>query len=617
MLEKRKVKCKMPHIKIKELSVSGDNVITSSIKFGNKLTIIAGPSDTGKSYIYKCIDYIFGASNDSQHMPLDLQEGYDTIKLIISNDYGNLSLTRKLKSNVTIVQSSIDGIESGDYLLNETKKNNKTINNLFLKLINTSPNLKLPKNNSGQTASFTWRTIKQAFMIDEQSSDKSESILLTSQGTTLYIASLIYLISDNTLSEHKGDEESEIVRKAKRNALINYIKNQRVVLEDKKKKFEEQITGLGNEKSFNERVQDLSAKLIEINQRIDLTTANNQTVSKSLIRIQGRLNKNTATMSRYHELKTQYDTDINRLTFIVENETLLKNKGQNTKCPFCDNSIVPHDHSSYIVASRAELVRLVNNLNELESTRIEMKNQIDDDSALVQDYKEQITEFNKLINQELIPQRNEVSAMLQDYKEYMQIEGAMKYIKDYDSIFEEDIKKFETESVNGFTPFNAKEMLFNLIGNVLQENSRKILSEIGYEPLNEVILDKQSLDLVINGKNKNAHGKGYKAFINSVLLLSFVQYMAESSVRNPGFYIFDSPLKGLNLPEGEVFTKNIRVGYFNYLTNLKTDSQLIVLENTDDHELPKINSNDDTIIYEFTQNENKGRYGFLYSLKRK
>ena len=41
------------------------------------------------------------------------------------------------------------------------------------------------------------------------------------------------------------------------------------------------------------------------------------------------------------------------------------------------------------------------------------------------------------------------------------------------------------------------------------------------------------------------------------------------------------------------------------------------MENTDDHELPKINSNDDTIIYEFTQNENKGRYGFLYSLKRK
>ena len=42
----------MCKIKIKYLIASGEKGI-SKIEFGNNLTIIAGPSDTGKSYIYK------------------------------------------------------------------------------------------------------------------------------------------------------------------------------------------------------------------------------------------------------------------------------------------------------------------------------------------------------------------------------------------------------------------------------------------------------------------------------------------------------------------------------------------------------------------------------------
>lgn len=40
----------MGYIKITKLEVSGEKG-TSSIEFGEHLTIIAGPSDTGKSYI--------------------------------------------------------------------------------------------------------------------------------------------------------------------------------------------------------------------------------------------------------------------------------------------------------------------------------------------------------------------------------------------------------------------------------------------------------------------------------------------------------------------------------------------------------------------------------------
>lgn len=607
----------MAYIKLKKLTVSGDNVVTSSIEFGNKLTIIAGPSDTGKTYIYKCIDYVLGAKNDEKHMPLDIQEGYNTIKLSISTNKGDLTLTRKLGSNKTNVESEIENIESGDYILKENNSSDKTINKLILELINSSHNIKLPKNQKGESANFTWRTIKNAFMIDEQNSDKSESILTSPFGQTLFFASLIYLISDDDLSDYKSDDESEIIRKAKKNAVLGYIKKQRSLLEEKEPKLEEAIQEQSSDKTLDEQIQDLNDKLNNVNQEIDSTTANNKNISTLLIKVQNRLSKNNTIMTRYEELKSQYNTDINRLTFIVENELLISVKTPTTKCPFCENNIVPHDHSSYIEASQAELVKLVNNLNDLENTKIELKNQIDDDEDLVKDYKEQLDEIRKTLNKDLVPQRNQIATLLKNYKERMQIEGELVQLKNFDSMFEEDIKEYEKESKSKFKTFDGKKILYDLISGGIEKNSRAILKEIGYSPLNSVELDEKSLDLVVNGKMKNTHGKGYMAFFNSVLLLSLMQYITEHSTKNPGFFIFDSPLKDLTLSAEIVNDNNIRVGYFNYLLNLDTNNQIIIMENTDEHELPLLTSNEHTKIYEFTQIEGKGRYGFLYSVKRK
>lgn len=151
-------------------------------------------------------------------------------------------------------------------------------------------------------------------------------------------------------------------------------------------------------------------------------------------------------MTKYEELKSQYDTYINRLTFIVENELLATNGTPNTKCPFCENNIEPHDHSSYIEASQAELVKLVNNLNDLENTKIELKNQNDDDENLVEDFKEQLTEIKNILKLDLMPQRNQITNLLINFKERIQIEGALAQFKDFDIRFEEDLKEYEKKS---------------------------------------------------------------------------------------------------------------------------------------------------------------------------
>jgi hypothetical protein len=96
-----------------------------------------------------------------------------------------------------------------------------------------------------------------------------------------------------------------------------------------------------------------------------------------------------------------------------------------------------------------------------------------------------------------------------------------------------------------------------------------------------------------------------------------MQHISDYSEHNPGFYIYDSPLKGLKEADDIDNAERLRVGFFNYIANLNTTNQIIVIENTEKNEIPKIVSSDDIKIYEFTQMENKGRYGFLLSVTRK
>lgn len=607
----------MAYIKLKQLIVTGENVTPSSIEFGDKLTIIAGPSDTGKSCIFRCIDYALGASNKEENIPLDPIDGYNTIKLVLETHKGIINLTRISGKPTTVVETDIEGIESGEYVLKPQKKNSKTINELLLKIIDAPTDLTLPSNEEGKPSAFTWRTIKQAFIFDEERADKAKSILLPVQNQPLFIASLIFFMTNNTLAEYKDDKEGQTIKKAKRNAIIGYIKDHKQDLIKKKKEFEEKITSMTeNNVAIEDKITELNNQLRDTNFAIDEIAIRIKTLTSDSIEIQTRLSKNKALLSKYDELESQYNTDISRLSFIVENEELIKSSKRKIKCPFCESEIIPHDHSSYIEASQAELVKVINNNNELQETRVELIDLIEDDEALLIDYQEQIDECKTQLNTTLLPQRTKIIEIINGYTEYIQTLGILSFMELNDGELDKDIKKYEDEESNGITPFKAKELLYQILKDSITLYATEILTTVGYSNINSIEFNEKSMDLVINNKRKINRGKGYKAFTNSILLLAFEKYIHENSARNTHFFIFDSPLKGLDLGESVDDTQNIRKGYFQYLINLETNDQIVIFENTKHHELPDLEVDDKTKIYKFTQKENEGRYGFLMDVRK-
>ncbi|MDD4292259.1 MAG: AAA family ATPase [Clostridia bacterium] len=102
----------MSRFYLKELTVSGEGKKPSSVDFVRGLNIIHGVSDTGKTCIIKCIDYVFGNSKDR---PLPEKHGYDTITLSIETNNGFVTLKRTIGKNKVAVSSTDVNIASDVY----------------------------------------------------------------------------------------------------------------------------------------------------------------------------------------------------------------------------------------------------------------------------------------------------------------------------------------------------------------------------------------------------------------------------------------------------------------------------------------------------------------------
>lgn len=109
----------MSRFYLKELTISGEGKTPSSIDFNRELNIVYGVSDTGKTCIIKCIDYVFGNSKGS---PLPEKHGYDTISLLVETDNGLITLERTIGKNSVNIHSTDEVISSGVLNIRELGK---------------------------------------------------------------------------------------------------------------------------------------------------------------------------------------------------------------------------------------------------------------------------------------------------------------------------------------------------------------------------------------------------------------------------------------------------------------------------------------------------------------
>ena len=586
---------------IKKIIVTGSGKTDSIIELSNGVNIIYGPSNTGKTYIVKCIDYMFG----SEREPIDISTGYQYIKIIVRTQCGTITMSRKIGENKIEVSSNDNNVPSGKYATKASRTNyDKTINSVWLSLIGINDLHLVISNENYKKQILSWRTFSHMFMLTETKIISEYSAILSGRDTsnTAVIASLIFLLSGQDFAETETKDTKEI-KEAKKNAVKAYINKELFRLSERNQELLAQLKENPNIDIAVE-IEKIMAEISTNEKRINSSIEENQKILAQLYEKNENLSECNVLLNRYDELTTQYDADLKRLNFIVDGEANL-NTSFSTHCPFCDGEVVVKKNQNYIDAAKSDYKKIKLQAKDLESASKELRSEklsLEQEIGTLMAKKKSIEE---LIEKELKPQVFNLKEKLSTYKDAIECQKEIDILKKLSEQKTADMIENDTDEESELK-FKVKEHLDYSFINELSNGIKSFLENCNYDNLLSVIFDKADMDIVINGKKKSSNGKGYNAYFNSVVAIVLSRYMESKAKYSPDFLVLDSPILSLKEKETKKPSETMRNTLFENIVDNQKGIQTIVIEN----EIPEINYKDANIIH-FTKEKNNGRYGFL------
>ena len=572
---------------IEKIIVTGSGKTDSIIELSNGVNIIYGPSNTGKTYIVKCIDYMFG----SEREPIDISTGYQYIKIIVRTQCGTITMSRKIGENKIEVSSNDNNVPSGKYATKASRTNyDKTINSVWLSLIGINDLHLVISNENYKKQILSWRTFSHMFMLTETKIISEYSAILSGRDTsnTAVIASLIFLLSGQDFAETETKDTKEI-KEAKKNAVKAYINKELFRLSERNQELLAQLKENPNIDIAVE-IEKIMAEISTNEKRINSSIEENQKILAQLYEKNENLSECNVLLNRYDELTTQYDADLKRLNFIVDGEANL-NTSFSTHCPFCDGEVVVKKNQNYIDAAKSDYKKIKLQAKDLESASKELRSEklsLEQEIGTLMAKKKSIEE---LIEKELKPQVFNLKEKLSTYKDAIECQKEIDILKKLSEQKTADMIENDTDEESELK-FKVKEHLDYSFINELSNGIKSFLENCNYDNLLSVIFDKADMDIVINGKKKSSNGKGYNAYFNSVVAIVLSRYMESKAKYSPDFLVLDSPILSLKEKETKKPSETMRNTLFENIVDNQKGIQTIVIEN----EIPEINYKDANII---------------------
>ena len=592
---------------IERVIAHGSGKNDAIVSFGEGLNIIQGPSNTGKTCVVRCIDFIFGSSTK----PFAKNTGYNKVSMRIVTPNGTITFCRAIGSNQIHVVSENPEIESGTYdIAYKQKQMNPVIHSVWLKLIGIEGEPMIPKNADFVKNHLTWRAFASVIYVTEKNIVRSESVVLPEQrtGDTLLLSALQYLISGRDFAETDTQTKKEI-RIARRKAVEEYVNKQLSGISIRKKQLTEQLAAFADVDVETE-IARIVSEIEETDALITQAVNSSKELLGQILTTEEKAAECSVLLSRYQSLKSQYTADIKRLTFIVEGEVEYQSIPHVSKCPFCDGKMTTHNRQSYIEASRGELARIVAQLDGLEAVEADVKAELAEIETELTALRAKREDIESLISERLRPKADNLREMLNNYRAFIRLKHEMDVINSFADSWTTDLRELPEESGDTLQ-YHPKEYFDEVFLSEMDALAKDILEECNYENLTSARFNLSDFDIEVNGGKKSTnHGKGYCAFLNTVVVLMFRKYFATKAKYNPGLLIIDTPLLGLDQGVDDAAPESMRTALFRYFMNNQTEGQIIVVENLE--HIPKLDyAASGATVTTFTKGRFEGRYGFL------
>lgn len=589
-------------------SISNQGEI-SKVDFVNGFNLIHGPSNTGKTLILKCVDYLFGASK------VDGLDNQDYLIIDLVCESGTIQIKRYLEENKNKVylRSSIPDIESGEYPL--VSKTKMTLSDIFLTLLGVDQlPIKVIKNENFVTQNLTWRTFLHIFFLKESEILREGSILdpKTNTSLTAFRSSLLFLINGEDQAPLEKEESPDSI-KLKNQAVRAYVNNKLKKISEEESKISETLKNISKEEAEN-HLNDALHQVNYNNDALSKITKENKMLTEENTSLFVEREENSISIRNFEELIDQYKIDLNRLSFIVEGNRPMHSYEEDTPCPFCNSKITEEDNLVNLESVAIELKNIQIKLKDLTETLELLK---EEDIALENKIKSNQTIINQnshRINKILAPAIKELENTIREYNMYFNLQTEKATLRKMASEWNEDLSDYDDDKIedNKYKPLDRFPLnFFRNLSTILETNLKKC----SFPNLSTARFDRNTFDVSLNGEPKSSQGKGYRAYLNSVVSLSMLEYLDLYATYPIPIFMVDTPLLGLDEAIADQQTTkehldNMRYAFYKFLIETGNHRQIILIDNNKN--LPKMDWNEYSLhTVEFTKNEDFGRYGFL------
>ena len=589
--------------------------IGSTLDLAPGLNIVYGPSNTGKTLILDCVDFMLGGEARRLYKPaLRIY----AVTMILDVDGAEVSLYRELdeKKNDIIVISKAPGIEGGTYTVGAKTKDKDTISSLWLKLMGIDKDVKIIRQiEDSMEQALTVRTFYHFFVINENRISGENSILKAGSQTYTKnipvptITSLIYLAKElNYISPNAAPKTSSKIITVKRTTAQSIVDGSVNAMRERETisiKSDDPRTVEEIQTEINEILEQISAA----EDSLQKTTDRDQIVTNQLIEITSAIAESTILKNRYNALRTQYESDMRRLTFIAEADI---HKGKIPKldhCPFCNGELPKEKTQSCLDAAIAEADKIELRIKDLQYADEALSKEMDKLQSQREALVREQQQVQAAIRGELRPQVEALRDKLAIFTAALEKAKAEEMLKHFTEVLNEQLLRIKNEDEFS-NDFDVREKIREVLQEPLERLLTEILEKCNYDNYVGSRFDEDMCDVVVNGSEKLSQGQGFRAFLNSVMALAVQEMLNEFNMHMPHLLVMDSPILSLKEREEdkgtEITSDSMRGGLFQYMIEHEKNRQTIILEN----EIPTLDYSTANIIKK-KKKIGDGRFGLI------
>lgn len=571
---------------LQELRLIGETVENATVVFKEGVNVITGPSNVGKSYIFQCLNYMFGASKPPKS--IEQARAYEFIYLeIIDSQNDHYTLLSDLKGgNFKLYGSSIDNIKETDEFETLKRKHNpaseKTISAFLLKLNNLTGR-KVRTNESGKTRQISYRDIVKFSMVNETRITTEDSLVVHNNRDKTVESNVLKLIAT-------GSDDSALISPLSTNQIANRkgkleILNELII--DNTKGLETYKTEPSLElKETNSIIEKLSEKHFNLQNQFNEIESERVKTLDVLYKIKSRKRVIEELYKRTDLLKSHYYSDVERLKSTIETSVLLNEENHSTSgnCPLCNSEIKEEcsiaDINKIIDSCSKEIHKIESLIQELLESEKILKEEFNDISLEVSNLEININKYTLEIDKGVGLEMGLIIEQInkQNEKKSIVIGALYKF---------EQLKKFKTEkekledSLPDASSKNSFEHISTASLTPLSKAIKSVLEGYKYPNLTDVTYSEKQNDFVISGEDRNLSGKGYRAIIYSSFIVALHELTSKKEY-SIGVPIIDSPLVTYRKPENEdevTISDDLAMDFYRYITSQNEINQIIIIEN--------------------------------------